>query len=370
MRYRIAIVLTMTLLVSSIIPAFGSQKKELVLESVVFHQLSGKGEAVTFRLNGEKAPKIFMLSGSKPRIVVDFLDTRCSLGIKQDMTVNSSLVKRIRVGIHTKPVKTRVVIDLVPNEGGYKYAQHFDTKEHSRILTIYRFGEKTLPKKVAKKAAMKHREEMVAGKSVKKAGSKTVKAKPTAVKKTVSVAKKTKPSVIAAKKTMPAAKKMQESTKAETNKKIAKTEKPVVLKKTAKSKPKAAVVKKTIPMLSRITFEKDAQRGEMVLFQLNGFFPPDKVFGIEKGHPRVICDFSKIRLGERVKDVLHCNGKFVESVLVTRYAKSDKVRVTLNLVPKKNYDLQQVFFKQDKIFALIVKSRNKQPPMKKTTAAR
>jgi len=98
----------------------------------------------------------------------------------------------------------------------------------------------------------------------------------------------------------------------------------------------------------------------MVLFKLNGFHPPT-VFGIEKGDPKVVCDFPNARLEENVKEVIHCDGKFVESVRVTKQTKPNKIRAVLNLVPNKNYDLQQVFFKEDNLFVIIVNAQDGLP---------
>ena len=124
--------------------------------------------------------------------------------------------------------------------------------------------------------------------------------------------------------------------------------------------------KKSEPLLSNVTFESTSTKGEMVLFKLNGFHPPT-VFGIEKGEPRVVCDFPNARLDEHVKEVVHCNGRYVESVRVTKQTKPNKIRAVLNLVPHKNYDLQQVFFKEDNLFVIIVNSQDALPGVKTST---
>jgi hypothetical protein len=124
--------------------------------------------------------------------------------------------------------------------------------------------------------------------------------------------------------------------------------------------------KKSGPSLSNVTCENTSAKGEMVLFKLNGFYPPT-VFGIEKGDPRVVCDFPNTFLDDNVKEVVQCNGKYVESVRITKQTKPNKIRAVLSLVPHKNYDLQQVFFKEDNLFVIIVNSQDALPGVKAST---
>jgi hypothetical protein len=120
--------------------------------------------------------------------------------------------------------------------------------------------------------------------------------------------------------------------------------------------------KKPEPLLSSVSFESIPNKGEMILFKLNEFYPPT-VIGIEKGDPQVVCEFSNIHLATQVKDV-HCNGKYVKMVKVIKQTKLNKAKVILQLVPNKNYDLQQVFFKEDNLFVIIINSLENMPSEK------
>ena len=91
----------------------------------------------------------------------------------------------------------------------------------------------------------------------------------------------------------------------------------------------------------------------MVLFHLNDFFPPT-VSAIEKNNPRVLCDFQNMRLSGDVQKAIVAGGKYVENIRTAYHADKDKVRVVLDLSPDRNYDLQQVFFKNDNLFVLII----------------
>lgn len=107
------------------------------------------------------------------------------------------------------------------------------------------------------------------------------------------------------------------------------------------------------PRLLGISFDDSSNKGEMVIFRLNDFYPP-KVSAIEKDIPQVLCDFMDMQLGADVDEVIVANGTYVEHIRVVRHENQDKVRVVLDLSPDRDYDLQQVFFKNDNLFVLIV----------------
>ena len=91
----------------------------------------------------------------------------------------------------------------------------------------------------------------------------------------------------------------------------------------------------------------------MVLFRLNKFSPPI-VSVIEKEKPRVLCDFMKMNMDPGVQSIIDANGKYVERIRAARHNDPKKVRVVLDLLPDRDYDLQQVFFRNDNLFVLIV----------------
>ena len=105
--------------------------------------------------------------------------------------------------------------------------------------------------------------------------------------------------------------------------------------------------------ITDISFDDTANRGEMVLFRLNDFYPP-VVSALEKENPRVICDFMDMALAPGVLVSIKAGGKYVQSIETTTESTPDKVRVILELAPDRDYDLQQVFFKNDNLFVLIV----------------
>ncbi|MBW2328512.1 MAG: AMIN domain-containing protein [Deltaproteobacteria bacterium] len=114
------------------------------------------------------------------------------------------------------------------------------------------------------------------------------------------------------------------------------------------------------PILNSITFDNSTNRGEMVLFKLNDFQPPT-VFGVEEGLPRVVCDFKGAEAAHDVPNVIKTDGKYVHTIRIGRETSPKKVRVVLDLTSSINYDLQQVFFKDDNLFVIIINSLNNAP---------
>ncbi len=107
-------------------------------------------------------------------------------------------------------------------------------------------------------------------------------------------------------------------------------------------------------VLLDVSFEKSVNNSETVLFRLNHFSPP-LVFGIEKGEPRVVCDFMDTTIDGNVPELIETSGEFINRISVAQQNDPDKVRVELVLVPNRHYDLQQLFFKEDNLFVVIVK---------------
>lgn len=294
-------------------PLFGQDKSVTVLENIAFEKKDNKGETIRFKLNGNRIPKVFFIKGKKPRVVFDFFDTRFSDLVKHTINTRGNLIQRIRVGVHHKPKpKTRVVVDLVP-ELEIDVEKRFIKEENILEVTFLQVGqgEETKQDTDPPKEKDKKEPQPVTPASVmeKESGGEV------------------KEKVVVKKSVQSAGDKLESSP----------------------DKPKDT----TNPFLNAVTFENTSNKGEMVLFKLNDFYPPI-VFGLEKGKPRVVCDFLDTALNKDVKKVINSNGKFVKRIRLAQHKNPDKIRVVLDLVPDSNYDLQQVFFKEDNLFVIII----------------
>jgi len=441
--------------------------------------VSPVSEQVVLQLNGSYSPKAFTLKDETPRIIFDFPDMTYGKDVKGITTTKGSIVKRIRVGMHTQDTpKTRIVFD-VNTLNGVTYTQHFD--ENTSTLTVQfnttaKVATKTAPA-VDKKTALEtdpaekpdnttraeasvqaapeptpegpskttqettpatspakplaEPEEttppqpMVTGEKVgekkdpvvspeppqpappieTKSASKsevapiksdttakppvkepspqptvavetsgdkkppvpappqpspTIEAKTTAKPEPVlpSVDAKTKPTV---KETTPHQLGAVAKSDEKTQPAVASPPEPAPTKSSAKTeatKPAALSGAAAVALLESVRFDGTSPKGEMVLFKLNDFHPP-VIHGVEEGVPRVICDFNNTQLVDLSKNLIKADGKFVKIIRITRNKKPDRVRVVLDLEPNRSYDLQQVFFKEDNLFVIIVNAIKK-----------
>ena len=87
---------------------------------------------------------------------------------------------------------------------------------------------------------------------------------------------------------------------------------------------------------------------------IGNVFKPPTVSAIEQEKPRVACDFPATHLGAKVQEVISAKGKYIERIDIARNQDTGTVRVILELSPDRDYDLRQVFFKNDNLFVLIV----------------
>lgn len=255
-------------------------------------------ESLIFKLSAEKKFNVFTLGGVNPRLVVDFSDTIYK-GVSVTPLKNRKFATSIRTAVHRTPsIKTRVVVDLVKSIP-VTYRHKFLISENKLIITM-----------TPKEAKTEDSEQ-----SVDKVFESTV------AKKSVQPAKK---------------------------KKISSAQ------KASSDQPKRGLKEiQVIPQIMKLSFDDSSNRGEMVMFHLNGFYPPT-VSAIEQDHPRVLCEFADAKLASGVEEDLKANGKYVQRIRTVAHAAPKKVQVILELELEKDYDLQQVFFKNDNLFVLIV----------------
>ncbi|RWX45186.1 AMIN domain-containing protein [Candidatus Electrothrix aarhusensis] len=325
--------------------AMAAQK---VIEDINFESPGNGEERIVFKLNGTYIPKIFTLQGKQPRVVFDFQDTTAAKMINNIINTNGELIKRIRVGIHKGDnPKTRVVLDLRPNKN-INIQQDFDKKEKALVVSIHYAGskkqtDKQKPDEQTVPAPGEQQDETENTTAVvppvqpeKKQASGVVKAEP-------------KPVTQAEKKSPAKQEKKRQAVKA------------AVQTPTKKAEKKANIEKNPgMPILTSITFDNDSNRGEMVLFKLNEFHPPI-VFGIEEGRPRVVCDFKDTAVAKDIPESLKTAGKYIQTIRVGNNKGEKKVRVVLDLVPNYSYDLQQVFFKEENLFVIIINTLGNAP---------
>ncbi|BCL60359.1 hypothetical protein DGMP_10520 [Desulfomarina profundi] len=299
----------------------------VALQSISYNPLTNDRETVVFKLGATISAKIFQLHGDNPRIVIDFPNV-VYRGKNVIPVENGIFANAIRIGAHTEPIrKTRVVIDLV-KKNKIRYEKSFSEEDKTLLLTLLRKETKTAdPQSTVVKMKIEKQERAVP---------------PVFADKPVLQDRKAPPQ------------------KANVNQVAAK--RPSVAGEADKKSITAPEIGKDIEenkaRLLEISFDDSSNKGEMVIFRLNDFYPPS-VSAMEKETPRVICDFMDMELGPDVNRAISANGKYVEKITTTNQGSTDKIEVVLDLAPDRDYDLQQVFFKNDNLFVLIV---NELPP--------
>ena len=287
------------------------------ITSITHSKQSAEQEKIRFALNGSVTAKMFALQGERPRLVIDFPGTTYKGKNIMELS-NGELADTIRIGLHKEPTsKTRVVVDL-SKTSAVDYKHSFIESENLLEVVLTR-GEQP---ETAAAIAVEKDKTVVAAPDVSSPGEK------------------------------------EPASDAGGEKKVSPA---VTPENMAETVAEADEVSPGVPQLLEVSFDGSSNRGEMVLFHLNDFFPPT-VSAIEKNNPRVLCDFPNMRLSGDVQKTINAGGKYVEAIRTAYHATKDEVRVVLDLFPDRNYDLQQVFFKNDNLFVLIV---NELPSEKK-----
>lgn len=396
-------ILTVTTLLLAIIittcPAQSAEQK--ILKSINFTTQKAGIDQITFALNGPHIPKIFAIKGERPRVVFDFLDTKPARLLKNTINTNGKFVQRIRMGIHVQPVaKTRIVFDLVLDKK-IDFKQHFDKQKNMLTLTVFKAGtppeqpvilesdnkkrpqnarseSKKATKNIAKKPEkdiqppqtqegkphhLQKTKTQTTATIKKSAADNGVGVKANLTEKKADTLKKpsTKKPVPVVKNTKSLHKEKAQITPRKPTQKIA--PKPKEKKKDAAkpvNKTKTAVVqkmqKKSSPVLKSVRFDNKSNQGEVVFFRLNAFKAP-VVFGVEDGKPQVVCDFLDTKGSKELPAKISVKGKYIQAIRIQKMNTPQKVRVILDLAAKKNYDLQQVFFKKENLFVLIINTQ-------------
>jgi hypothetical protein len=292
-----------------------------VIESISHTVISATDERLTFKLSGPVEPKIFTIKGDNPRLVLDFPNTSYA-GKGVTPLADGKLATNLRAALHQTPEqKTRVVVDLVKDMQIRHTSDYSATDNILSVILATDAVPQPSTEALAPPVVVKQDAETVPEKAPESAAAKPVEKLPAS---SVVPPQAEKPSNV--------------------------PETPAVTTPAATATVPAKVEK---PQILDISFDDSSKKGEMVLFHLTAFHPPT-VSAVEKDNPRVFCDFTGMDLGKGVEENIVAKGKYVERITTVKQGKSEKIRVTLNLTPKRDYDLQQVFFKNDNLFVLIV----------------
>lgn len=336
------------------------------LQSIDFKAIGTDKEQVTFKLNGTYIPKIFAIKGKNPRVVFDFPKTGIARTMPNSIKTDGAYIKQIRIGLHTGDnPKTRVVFDLSGKQQ-IDFNQNFDRETNALTILIFP-AKSTVDKATAtrtpsiKKEATSVPPSSESGPTTVPSGATASKTRPTSTTppptsstatdhQTITDNKPEKPTQAVTSTTVAAGAEKKQTTAPE--------------KPETKTVIPPAKTGQQIPVLKSVSFDNSSNRGEMIQFAVTEFQPPT-VFGIEEGLPRVVCDFKNTRAGASLKNIIKANGRYVKTIRIGRHKNPDKIRVVIDLEANNNYDLQQVFFKEENLFVIIVNTVHNGSPAEK-----
>ena len=110
-------------------------------------------------------------------------------------------------------------------------------------------------------------------------------------------------------------------------------------------------------MIKDIQFETadGPEHTETVHIMLNTLLYPT-IFALVNGTPRVVCDFINAEPGPDIKRTFEINGQYIERIRTGVHSNpKTKTRIVLDLVPDRDYTIQQIPSPKSNSFTLVVK---------------
>ena len=379
---RLLYVLASLFLLSTTITAVAQdESNNPIIESIEVIAAYDKPEQVVFKLNGSHAPKIFKLNGDNPRLVLDFYGIKYPSRIDRISDVGGDIIAGVRVGRHTDPQRTRVVVDI-QQDSPYQYDETFNVSNNNLVVTLVPDFEAIAGEQQA--TSQPQRIVVDSPKVVHTPSTAPVPPVQPESPEPVEVAQEQtrdgqsdegqavaevsaeSPQTIlepdqpasavddTSGPQTPTMEQEAEQTPTVQSGEQQAEQTPTMQPSEQEAGQQSTPIEDIKPVLLDVSFEKSINGSETVMFRLNHFYPP-LVFGVEKGEPRVICHFLDASIGENIPAEIEAGGQFVSRITIAEEPDPAKVRVELVLVPTRNYDLQQLFFKEDNLFVIIVK---------------
>lgn len=104
-----------------------------------------------------------------------------------------------------------------------------------------------------------------------------------------------------------------------------------------------------------------------VIFELNGYYPPETKV-LDGGHPRLVCDFPDTLLSGDIPRRRELKSGHIERIRIGIHGQSrSKVRVVMDFRPGQDYTIEQLFYKKENYYTLMVRAREgpaETPPAK------
>lgn len=104
-----------------------------------------------------------------------------------------------------------------------------------------------------------------------------------------------------------------------------------------------------------IQVDLSPEGAEKAIFELSGFHPP-KTFVLEDEVPKIVCDFYDLSPGKDMRRRINVGGNLIKQIRTGVHSgERAKLRVVVDLVSNRDYEVEQVFYKQQNLYILTVK---------------
>jgi hypothetical protein len=109
--------------------------------------------------------------------------------------------------------------------------------------------------------------------------------------------------------------------------------------------------------IESITFEviDTPEPAETVHIQMDSLHHP-VIFGIVNDNPRVVCDFNNAEPSKSIERTIETNARYIKRIR-TGFHSTPKTmtRIVLDLIPNRDYTIQQIPSPTDNRFSIVVK---------------
>lgn len=109
-------------------------------------------------------------------------------------------------------------------------------------------------------------------------------------------------------------------------------------------------------IIKDITFKLEKGGKQLVLIYSNHYFEPT-VFSISEGSPRLVVDIKNVANYKKGPSKIVANGTLIKQIRTHWNPRSKTLRVVLDLHLFPNYDISQIFFKAENIYAVKVEKQ-------------
>ena len=109
--------------------------------------------------------------------------------------------------------------------------------------------------------------------------------------------------------------------------------------------------------IQSITFESTdtSEPAETVHIQMDSLHHP-VIFGMVNDKPRVVCDFNNAEPVKSIERTIETNGRYIKRIRTGFHATpKTKTRIVLDLIPDRDYTIQQIPSPADNRFSVVVK---------------